>query len=554
MQNILILFILLIANIVTFAQQPLKLQLEQRGEIVITFDSQYLKLIPNINSWSVDKVENNTVYVYLNSDQYNKILELNIPFVPEPAPSLINKVKMAGSVDNAQEWDAFPDYETYIAMMEQFTKDYPDICKLDTIGFSTENRLLLALKISDNVAVDETEPEFFYTSSMHGDELTGYVLILRLADYILTNYSNAGIKDMVDNMEIYVNPLANPDGTFASGNSTVNGATRFNANGIDLNRNFPDPKKGDHPDGYSWQLETVAMMEFMKNRNFSLSMNFHGGAEVMNYPWDHIYDRHPDNDWWIFVCRNYADTVHSIDPFYLTDLQNGITHGADWYRVDGGRQDYVTHFLHGREVTAEISSVKLVNASELPAFWDKNYRSLLQFIQQGLYGIHGLITDTAGNAVQAKINIVGHDIDSSFVRTQTGGVFYRYLKEGTYDIKVSANGYISQTITNVVVKDFEATKLEIELKKGVSVYSQPLIVFNIFPNPANEQITITGKELNNSISKISIYNLSGKKVWEKSGIQLDNSIELDLKFLTAGVYVLSLQNQNTITTQKLIIR
>ena len=46
---------------------------------------------------------------------------------------------------------------------------------------------------------------------------------------------------------------------------SVDGATRFNANQVDLNRNFPDPVKGDHPDSYIWQTETVAMMEFMKS-------------------------------------------------------------------------------------------------------------------------------------------------------------------------------------------------------------------------------------------------------------------------------------------------
>jgi len=44
--------------------------------------------------------------------------------------------------------------------------------------------------------------------------------MLRLADYLLENYtSDLKVKDLVDNLEIWINPLANPDGTYNSGNS-----------------------------------------------------------------------------------------------------------------------------------------------------------------------------------------------------------------------------------------------------------------------------------------------------------------------------------------------
>jgi hypothetical protein len=35
----------------------------------------------------------------------------------------------------------------------------------------------------------------------------------------------------------------------------------------------------------------------------------------------------------------------------------GVTNGYDWYRITGGRQDYVTWFLRGREVTIEVSTI-----------------------------------------------------------------------------------------------------------------------------------------------------------------------------------------------------
>jgi len=49
-----------------------------------------------------------------------------------------------------------------------------------------------------------------YTSSMHGDELTGYVLMLRLIDSLLSTYgTNPRVTNLVNNFEIWINPLAN---------------------------------------------------------------------------------------------------------------------------------------------------------------------------------------------------------------------------------------------------------------------------------------------------------------------------------------------------------
>ena len=120
-------------------------------------------------------------------------------------------------------WNYFPTYSAYLSLMQQFKTNYPNICKIDTIGTSVEGRLLLVAKISDNVNTDESEPEFFYTSSMHGDETTGYVLLLHFIDYLLSNYGIPRITNIV-NIEIYINPLAT-DGTLLANNS-VSGATR----------------------------------------------------------------------------------------------------------------------------------------------------------------------------------------------------------------------------------------------------------------------------------------------------------------------------------------
>ncbi|MDD2279809.1 MAG: M14 family zinc carboxypeptidase, partial [Bacteroidales bacterium] len=236
---------------------------------------------------SIDRVEGETIFAYANQKEFEALKALGYsPELLENPTSTIKDRGMATTVAQMANWDLYPTYEVYRTMMKKFEQDYPELCKLDSIGTTVQGRKLYVLKISDNVLVDEAEPEFFYTSTMHGDEITGYVLMLRLIDYLLSNYgTNQRVTDMVNNVAIFINPNANPDGTYFGENTPINNGTvnyskRYNGNSVDLNRNFPDPRVGANPDGNSYQPETVAMMNYAASRNFVMSANYHGGIEL----------------------------------------------------------------------------------------------------------------------------------------------------------------------------------------------------------------------------------------------------------------------------------
>ncbi|MBI2420152.1 MAG: DUF2817 domain-containing protein, partial [Ignavibacteriales bacterium] len=402
-----------------------------------------------------------------NEDEFNLFLSYKIPYEMLPHPGDVPGVKMATNIEEIKAWDVYPTYDGYIAMMNQFQATYPQLCKIIDGGNTVQSRKILFAKISDNVEMNEAEPNVMYSSSIHGDETTGYVTMLRLIDYMLTKYgSDAQITNLVNNLQIWINPLANPDGTYRSGNSTVNGATRYNANNVDMNRNFADPADGPHPDGKAYQPEVIAMMNIAAKYRFAISGNFHGGAEVVNYPWDTWVRLHPDDAWMVSISRAFADTVHKYAPAgYLTDLNNGITNGYDWYRITGGRQDYFTYFHRGREITFEISNTKLVSPSQLPAHWNYLYRSLLDYLQCTLYGIKGVVTNTSGQPLKAKIFIQNHDVDNADILTDSStGVFTRMIAPGTYTVVVSADSHITQTFTNIQVVNRQATTLNVLLQ------------------------------------------------------------------------------------------
>ena len=369
--------------------------------------------------------------------------------------------------------DAYLSYDLYEERMQAFADSYPEICKLHQLGQLESGRRILALEITDRPEVEEVEPKVFYTSTMHGDELAGYPLMLFLAEELLTSYGqNSELTELVNETEIWINPLANPDGTYAAGNHTVNGSTRRNANGVDLNRNFPDPDDGEHPDGQLHQEETKIFMKFHQLISFDLSCNLHTGAEVFNYPWDTYGQTHPDDAWWRYIGREFADEIHENcnDRHFFRQLNNGITNGYAWYHVSGGRQDYVNYFHRGREATLEIEGQKALSPAELERLWQSSRHSLIGFIQQSGYGLRGVVTDAkTGDPLRAQIRIPGHDeLNSEVFSKLPTGRYHRYLKAGTYTFEFSAPGYETQTFTRSI-EDDTPTFLDVELKPEAEV-------------------------------------------------------------------------------------
>lgn len=418
---------------------------------------------------SVDNVKGDTVFAYGTTQQVSNLVSHGYSYESLPHPGSLISPKMGLDKSSMADWDVYPSYPTYVAMMYQFQTDFPDYCQIIDVGTTAMGHQILYARISDNINLEEDEPEISLSSTMHGDETTGYVLLLRLIDYLLQNKeSDEFISRLVDSCEIWINPNANPDGTYSTGDNTIYLPTRFNAFGVDLNRNFPDPDDGPHPDGNSWQLETIAIMNLAIAQSFCLAVNFHGGAEVVNYPWDTWSRLHIDDNWFIDISRDYADSAQYYSPpNYLTQLNNGITNGYAWFSVAGGRQDYMNYWHGCREVIVEISYVKFLPEYQLPDLWEYNKSSLLHYIENSLHGIRGIVTDDlTGLPVFAKIRIPGHDsdLDSSRVFTDPDvGDYHRLIEPGTYDIEFTAEGYDTLIVNDILVTENTSTRLDVSL-------------------------------------------------------------------------------------------
>ena len=446
----------------------------------------------------------------------------------------------ASSVAEAMQWHTYPTWKQYDTIMHRIAQTWPGVCLLDTVGFSIMGRAVLALKISDNPAADEQEPEVMLSAAIHGDELAGFVMLMRLAEYLASESSNGGLAaSLTSGLEIWINPLANPDGMYRN-SDTIIYPVRSNSNGYDLNRNFPDPATASPP---PLQQETRDMITFMEKNRFALSVNLHSGTEVVNYPWDRWTRLHADDSWFYGISRRYADTVHKYsDPAYMTFLDDGVTRGSVWYVITGGRQDFITYSLGGREVTIEMDETKQTAGPDLETLWAWNHRSLLRYIGEALYGIGGTVTDaSSGDPLSAKVFITGHDADSSHVYSDTlTGEFRRYLAPGTYNITFSCPGYESYTAA-YEINDWNSTvSADIRLEpvypdppvSGLLIYPVPSAgTFNVLP-PASVDgdVTITLMSVTGAV--IDTYQTVAQ-----SGIPLI----CDFGRLSPGVYIISVR-------------
>lgn len=471
--------------------------LATKGEVIFNFE------INNVSELSVITKElaivhydneSKIVKVMANQQQFTTFLQKEITFTVLPEDNVIGYRTMTSDLAvkaTTFPLTAYPTYADYELIMNEFATQNPSLCSLENIGSTTEgDKSLLFIKLSDNVSQNEQEPRVMYTSSMHGDEIAGYPMMLDLINFLIEAYTDIShprhleIKELLDNNEVWINPLANPDGTFNNSpdNSSVAFATRGNANNVDLNRNYPDPDDGDNPDGNAYQVETLAFMDFTASKHFVLSANFHGGIELINYPWDTYAGAHPDEDYFIHVSEEYRDLCQENSPTgYFDALNNGITNGYDWYEVQGGRQDYQIYFEKGREVTVELSNNKTPSASLLDDYWNYNQEALLAFLKQVNYGFRGVVTDAITNeGIDAKITVVGRENFETWTPTELPeGDYYRPIKAGTYDLLYEAECYESVLVTNISIDDYATVIQNVQLTPIASTPPDGIAVSDI---------------------------------------------------------------------------
>lgn len=408
----------------------------------------------------VSNVDNNRATLYVFEEQLPQLYALG--FTPVPIKNPIPEPK---------HLTAYHTFETMTADLQAFAAAHPDIVRMVSVGKSASNRDLWALLITDNPDEEEDEPEFRYISTLHGDEKIGTELCLYLIDKLLDEYGTTPrITNLINDTEIWILPLANPDGWVAH--------QRFNAFGVDLNRNFPD-FPGDFTgtlfnealDVSNKQVEVQHIAAWSAEQSFVLSANFHSGALVVNYPYDFSPGIPsgtpaiaPDDALLAAMATEYA--IHNAPMLNNPSFPGGTTNGSDWFAITGGMQDWHYRYLGCIDMTIELSNIKTPASNTIPQFWTENEEAMLSYMEEIHQGVRGIVADrNTGDPLWTQVN-VNTNTQPVFSDPDVGD-YYRLLLPGTYNFLFFATGYIPYAVENIeVIADAAATRLDVTLSDG----------------------------------------------------------------------------------------
>jgi len=124
----------------------------------------------------------------------------------------------------------YHDYYGSFNKLNELNEKYENLTYLFSIGKSVLGKDIWCIRLTDE-GNKNIKSSCLIDGCIHGNEWESGEACLYLAEFLLLNYGkNASVDDILENSDIYIVPLLNPDGRQSS--------KRWNDNGVDLNRNF----------------------------------------------------------------------------------------------------------------------------------------------------------------------------------------------------------------------------------------------------------------------------------------------------------------------------
>ncbi len=269
-------------------------------------------------------------------------------------------------------------YHTYgeiTTELQALQDQFPGLARVVSLGESVEKRQIWAIKISDNVAAEENEAEVLFIGGHHAREWIAVDVPFLLAKYLLEHYqTSAEIKDLVDNGEIWIVPLLNPDGHQYS--VTTNRLWRKNRRnngdgtfGVDLNRNYSFQWGGAGSSGDTFseiyrgpqpfsEPETQAIRDFAAQHQFRALLSYHNFSQLVLFPWGYTNAPAPDEGLLHQLASTMADSIFNVHAKRYTPEQS-----SDLYLASGDATDW----LYGTQ-TIPSFTIELRPTSSFPGF------------------------------------------------------------------------------------------------------------------------------------------------------------------------------------------
>ena len=387
-----------------------------------------------------------------------------------------------------------PDYyvrlETLYDRMQRLAAQHPDVVHVQKIGESTALRLpIYAIKISDHPQEEEDESAVLFSGLHHAREPVGSLVCMRIAERLARGYaSDHQIRRWIDNLEIWIVPIVNPDGYKFLMDHQVpfpwwrknlrdnDGDGYFDPiiDGVDLNRNYNfNWEEGGEGNPASWfyrgtrpfsEKEIVAIKELALRENVVCGISFHTYGEAILYPWGNYYPP-PDQRLILRVAREMAQRMTRLngrDSYGVLPLNGRVGQSSVWLYGRLRSIDFIVEL--GQEHFPQPHRVKRVLAEGVKAAF-----YLLERAQRS--AIWGHIRDEQTHQpIRARVRVRGWEARHVYPRVSETrfGRFERWLLPGNYRLKIEAEGYKTKTLKNIRIYRDKLTYLDVYLQRKPS--------------------------------------------------------------------------------------
>ncbi|MEE9151816.1 MAG: M14 family zinc carboxypeptidase, partial [Thermoplasmata archaeon] len=273
-------------------------------------------------------------------------------------------------------------YHTYDEMVSEIQGieiNHSSIVKLHNLTTTFEGKTVWAIKVSDDPQInDSAEPDVLFTAGQKANSLISVEIALYLLNYLTNNYGNDSfVTELVNNREIWIIPMLNPDGHEYIGNGTEDWEKNKRDNvGVNLNTNYgsewglDDHSSDDtgsqyyHGEGPFSEIETRAIKGLVESQDFVLSLSFSSFGETITYPWGYTNSSTPDE----YLLHEIASDMAMYSDYNLQ--QSGelyINHGNmdDWLYNNASVLPFT--FLVGDENIPDETQIEDIVHKNIPS-------------------------------------------------------------------------------------------------------------------------------------------------------------------------------------------
>ena len=301
-------------------------------------------------------------------------------------------------------WEGYHTYAEVGASAKAVADAHPDIAKRFSIGKSYQGREIWAMKISDNVATDESEPEVLYEGGHHADEHMGVEMALKIMRWLVDGYgTDTRITNIVNGREIWIIFLANPDGAehdIAAGkfhrwrkNRQPTPGTPYT--GTDLNRNYGyrwggGGRTSTNPQAITYRgtkafstPEARAVRDFLASRvvggrqQIRLAISFHESGRLVMWPYGYTMTDIPSD----MTSADHEALVHIGKQMAAS---NGYRpqQASDLYITSGTTRDFMYGMYRTFSYTFEMSVTDYPDDSKIASETGRNKSAILYLAER----------------------------------------------------------------------------------------------------------------------------------------------------------------------------